>query len=166
MALPAFARQHLLTPLGIRARDVKWNYTLDSTNAATFSQIYLRPRDMLKLGLLVRQEGRWRGRQVVSRDWLARATRAWSTVGDQPYGYFWWHQYVDADAPGGARRVDMVSASGNGGQKIYLVPSLDAVVVMTGGNYNASSASTAIMKKELLPALIAGSGGSDAKTPR
>jgi hypothetical protein len=31
-------------------------------------------------------------------------------------------------------------ATRNGGQKIYLMPSLDAVVVMTGGNYNSNFA--------------------------
>lgn len=160
MRLPAFARQHLFTPLGIHARDWKWNYTLSASNAATFSQIYLRPRDMLKLGVLFQQQGRWNGRQVVSRDWVAQATKQWSTVGDQPYGYFWWHQWVNADTPAGPRRVDMIVATGNGGQKIYLVPSLDAVVVMTGGSFNASSPATSIMAKELLPALLAQTAAS------
>ena len=48
----------------------------------------------------------------------------------------------------------MVLASGNGGQKIYLIPSLDAVVVMTGGSYNTNSPPTAIMRTELLPAML------------
>jgi hypothetical protein len=49
----------------------------------------------------------------------------------------------------------MVVATGNGGQKIYLVPSLDLVVVLTGGNYNATrSPATEIMSKELLPAFL------------
>jgi CubicO group peptidase (beta-lactamase class C family) len=160
MSLPAFAQQHLFTPLGIRARDVKWNYTLSASNAATFAQVYLRPRDMLKLGLLVKHQGRWNGRQVVSRDWIARATKQWSTVGDQAYGYFWWHQWVNAETAAGPRRVDMIVATGNGGQKIYLVPSLELVVVMTGGNYNVNSPGTAIMAKEILPAVLTGMAGS------
>jgi CubicO group peptidase (beta-lactamase class C family) len=152
--LPTFARENLFTPLGIRASDVRWNYTLSSANAATFAQLYLRPRDMLKLGVLFHQHGSWNGRQVISADWVARSTKQWSTVGDQRYGYFWWHQWVNAPAPGGMRHVDMVVATGNGGQKIYLVPSLDLVVVLTGGNYNAQSPATAIMARELLPALL------------
>jgi hypothetical protein len=50
------------------------------------------------------------------------------------------HQWLNVSAPEGTRRVDMVVATGNGGQKIYLVPSLDLVVVLTGGNYNATLA--------------------------
>ncbi len=56
--------------------------------------------------------------------------------------------------PGGPRRVDVIVATGNGGQKIYLVPSLDLVAVLTGGNYNANSPATAIMARDVLPALL------------
>jgi CubicO group peptidase (beta-lactamase class C family) len=155
--LPSFAQQQLFTPLGIRASSVRWNYTLNASNAATVAQLYLRPRDMLKLGVLFHQQGQWQGRQIVSRGWVERSTARWSTVGDQDYGYFWWHQRADVALPGGTRRVEMVVATGNGGQKIYLVPSLDLIVVMTGGNYNAQSPAMAIMAKELLPPLLNGS---------
>jgi CubicO group peptidase (beta-lactamase class C family) len=154
--LPTFAQEFLFSPLGIRARDVRWDFTLNSSNAATFAQLYLRPRDMLKIGVLFHQRGNWGGRQVISRDWIAQSTAQISTVGDQRYGYFWWHQWVNVSTPDGVRRVDMVMATGNGGQKIYLVPSLDLVVVLTGGNYNAQSPSTAIMLRELLPAVLNG----------
>ena len=153
-SLPMFAQENLFTPLGIRAGDVRWNYTLSSSNAATFAQLYLRPRDMLKLGILFQQQGNWRGRQLISRDWVARSTGQWSTVGDQKYGYFWWHQWVMASSPNGPRHVDMIVATGNGGQKIYLVPSLDLIVVLTGGNYNTQSPAMSIMSKDLIPALL------------
>jgi CubicO group peptidase (beta-lactamase class C family) len=119
----------------------------------------MRPRDMLKLGILFQQEGMWQGRRVISREWIAKSTAKWSTVGDQDYGYFWWHQWVNAGAPDGPRRIDMVAASGNGGQKIFLVPTLDLVVVLTGGNYNLQSPASAIMAKELLPSILKGVHG-------
>lgn len=152
--LPAFAQENLFDPLGIRASDVRWNYTLSSSNAATFAQLYMRPRDMLKLGILFQQQGLWNGRQVISREWVARSMGEWSTVGDQKYGYFWWHQWVMVAAPGGQRHVDMIVATGNGGQKIFLVPSLDLIVVLTGGNYNTQSPAMSIMAKDLLPVLM------------
>ncbi|HEY3745115.1 MAG TPA: hypothetical protein VGL17_02680, partial [Gemmatimonadaceae bacterium] len=148
------AQENLFTPLGIKPGDVRWNYTLASSNAATFAQLYMRPRDMLKIGILFQQHGKWGARQIISRDWVARSTERWSTVGDQDYGYFWWHQWVNATTPGGPRRVDMVVATGNGGQKIYIVPALDLIVVLTGGNYNSHSPAMEIMGKDLLPAIL------------
>jgi CubicO group peptidase (beta-lactamase class C family) len=59
--------------------------------------------------------------------------------------------------PEGERRVNMIVATGNGGQKIYIVPSLDLIVVMTGGSYNKSSPSMTIMAREILPAMLSGS---------
>jgi CubicO group peptidase (beta-lactamase class C family) len=151
--LRAFALDHLFGPLGIRGEDVQWNFTLDSSNP-TFSQIYLRPRDMLKLGVLFAQGGRWRDRQVISRGWIEASTARWSRIGDQDYGYLWWHQWLNVPTTAGNRRVDMVVATGNGGQKIYLVPTFDLVVVMTGGAYNTQSPATAVMIRELLPAFL------------
>jgi CubicO group peptidase (beta-lactamase class C family) len=153
--LPVFAQQELFNPLGIRAADLKWDYRLTSANAASFAQIHLRPRDMLKLGVLYQQQGNWHGRQVISREWIAKSLAPSSTVGDQRYGYLWWHQWLRAATPAGGQRVDMVVATGNGGQKIYLIPSLDMVVVLTGGTYNSDrSPATALMVNEILPAAL------------
>ncbi len=153
--LPAYAQRVLFDPLEIRAEDVRWNFTLSDENASTFAQLHLRPRDMLKLGILFQQEGRWNGRQVISADWVRRSTAVHSQVGDQGYGYYWWHQWLSVPTAAGPRRVDMIAASGNGGQKIYLVPSLDLVAVFTGGAYNADNTPpNAIMATVLLPALL------------
>ncbi len=44
--------------------------------------------------------------------------------------------------------------SGNGGQKVYLVPSLDLIVVFTGGAFNAESPANEMMAGELLPSMM------------
>jgi hypothetical protein len=61
----------------------------------------------------------------------------------------------------GDRRVDTLMLSGNGGQKVYLVPSLDLVVVFTGGAFNVESPVNEIMARVLPPALL-----HVAQTPR
>lgn len=155
--VPAFAQRHLFDPLGIRAADVRWPFVLDSSNAGTFGAMRMRPRDMLKLGVLFLDGGRWRGRQVVSRDWVKRSTTAVSRMGSRGYGYFWWRQPFEVATPAGRRRLDVVTASGNGGQKIYIIPELDAVIVFTGSAYNSENTPpNAIMKDLLLPALANG----------
>lgn len=155
-ALPAYAQRTLFGPLGIRPADVRWNFTLSASNASTFAQLYLRPRDMLRLGILFQQEGRWGGRQVVSREWVRRATAEYTQIGDKGYGYYWWHQRLSVPTPAGARTVETVMASGNGGQKIYLIPSLGLVAVFTAGAFNAETTPpNGIMARVLLPALLA-----------
>lgn len=162
--LPAYAQRLLFDPLRIRGEDVRWNTTLSRENAGTFAQLHLRPRDMLKLGILYRQEGRWDGRQVLPAEWVRRSTAVHAQVGDQGYGYYWWHQWLAVPTASGTRRVDMVLATGNGGQKIALIPSLDAIAVFTGGAYNAEDTPpNAVLIDILLPALLA--SGPHPSTP-
>lgn len=47
-----------------------------------------------------------------------------------------------------------VNTTGNGGQKVYLVPSLDLIAVFTGGSFNAESPVNTMMAEVLLPSLL------------
>lgn len=149
--LPAFADQVLFQPLGIR--HYQWNYHLDNSNP-TVAQLYLTPRDMLKFGVLYAQRGRWNGQQVVPAAWVEKSLGKYSQLGSKKYGYFWWHQVFDVNG----RQIEAQMATGNGGQKIYLLPTLDAVVVFTGSNYNSprDTPPNELMPKYILPALLAG----------
>jgi CubicO group peptidase (beta-lactamase class C family) len=132
-----------------------WNY--DLTNAdKEYSQIHLRPRDMLKIGILFAHGGRWHGLQVISTSWVRASLAEQSHVDNVSYGYFWWRPWLNVETPGGSEHVDVVAAQGNGGQKIYLVPQYDLVAVFTAGGYNAESTPpNTMMAKIVLPALMA-----------
>jgi CubicO group peptidase (beta-lactamase class C family) len=153
--LPDFAQEALFGPLGVPRSAWKWAFTLDRTQRDEFGQIYLRPRDMLKLGLLVARRGEWAGRRVVSASWVDAAVARRSRVDDSDYGVGVWHRWYGVRTPAGERRVDTIMLSGNGGQKVYVVPSLDLVVAFTGGAFNAESPVNEIMARVLLPALLA-----------
>jgi CubicO group peptidase (beta-lactamase class C family) len=154
--LPAYARRALFDPLGVRPADAPWRFALDSTAQRDFAQLRLRPRDLLKLGLLLRDGGRWRGRQVVSAAWVERMTARHTAINTRGYGYLVWHQNFAVRSGSATTRVATVGASGHGGQKLYVVPSLDAVVVFTGSGYgnDGSSAANALMGEYVLPALM------------
>lgn len=77
-----------------------------------------------------------------------------SRVDDSDYGLGVWHRWYQVDTPAGPRRVDTLMLSGNGGQKVYFVPSLDLVAVFTGGAFNAESPVNTMMARVLLPALL------------
>jgi CubicO group peptidase (beta-lactamase class C family) len=153
-SLPDFAQAALFAPLGMTRTDWRWTFTLDRSQRNEFGQIYLRPRDMLKLGLLIHHGGAWEGRRVVSASWIEAATARRSRVDDSDYGLGIWHRWYNVETPHGARRVDTVMLSGNGGQKVFVVPSLDLVVVFTGGAFNVESPTNEIMARVLLPALL------------
>jgi CubicO group peptidase (beta-lactamase class C family) len=153
--LPEFAEEALFGPLGMRPAERSWNFTLDRSARNEFGQVHLRPRDMLKLGLLIEQRGEWRGRRVISASWIEAAVARQTRVDDSDYGLGIWHRWYRVRTAGGERRVDTVMLSGNGGQKVYLVPSLDLIAVFTGGSFNAESPVNAMMAEVLLPALLA-----------
>jgi len=154
-ALPEFAQATLFGPLGIARGDWAWNYDLSSANRE-YAQIHLRPRDMLKLGLLYADDGVWQGRRVLSSAWVHTALAEHSHVDNTGYGYFWWRPWMDVDTPAGPQRVQLIAAQGNGGQKIYLVPQLELVAVFTAGAYNSGTAPpNRIMQGVILPALLA-----------
>jgi CubicO group peptidase (beta-lactamase class C family) len=95
--------------------------------------IQMRPRDLMKLGQLFLAGGRWRGRQVVSKTWVERATRPHSSIhAPNDYGYAWWIR----ERRVGEKRFRTFEATGNGGQLLMVVPDLELVVMFTGGNYN------------------------------
>jgi CubicO group peptidase (beta-lactamase class C family) len=143
--LETFARENLFEPLGIRTFD--WRFDPDRSSINTFCQLSLTPRDMLKIGLLYMNGGRWHDRQILPADWVKASTARHTSLDDMEYGYLWWRPYLEV--PGG--RHHGIMATGNGGQKIFLWPALDVVVVMTGGNYNTSSPANALATKYILP---------------
>ncbi len=152
-SLPAFAQEALFESLGIRSTDWKWDFILNPSGRNEFG-LYLRPRDMLKLGILIRQRGEWDGRRVVSATWIDEAVARQSWVDESDYGLGIWHRWYGVQASSGGRRVDTIMLSGNGGQKVYLVPSLDLIAVFTGGAFNVYSPVNDMMARVLLPALL------------
>lgn len=153
--LPDFAQKHFFDPLGIGKLQYTWNY--DLTNAdKEFSQIHMRPRDMLKVGILYKDHGKWHGKQVLSAAYAETAISPISKVDNTGYGYFWWHPWLHVEMPDGDQHPYYSAAQGNGGQKIYVLPDYDFVAVFTAGSYNeGNSAPNKIMVSVILPKLLA-----------
>ena len=111
----------------------------------------LRPRDMAKIGYVHLNGGQWNGEQILSQAWIDLATAkhatTWATGFD--YGYQWWlFDYVS-----NGTTYHSYHARGWGGQLISMFPSVDMVVVLTGGNYLTSDPADAILKHWILDAL-------------
>jgi CubicO group peptidase (beta-lactamase class C family) len=151
--LAEFAQEVLFDPLGISPAQWRWTFVLDRSQRNEFG-LDLRPRDMLKLGLLIQQRGAWQGRRVISESWIDAAVAKQSRVDDSDYGLGIWHRWYGVPTANGTQRVETIMLSGNGGQKVYVVPSLELVVVFTGGSFNVESPVNTLMARVLLPALL------------
>jgi len=146
-----FAKEYLFDPLGIR--DVEWVRNANG-EARAEGGLRLRPRDVAKIGQLVLEHGGRHGRQIVPAAWVDQST-APQIPGEGLffYGYQWWlgRSLVDR------REVDWVAGIGSGGQRLFIVPSLDMVVVVMAGLYDnplQGVISLGVLNRGVLPAAV------------
>jgi CubicO group peptidase (beta-lactamase class C family) len=91
-------------------------------------------RDFAKWPQLMINDGKWRNRQIFSRQWAQQSSaplRLLSPRSGQTYGYLWnsvVYDYKD-------RKLHAFFAGGNGGQISMGIPELGLVIVFTGGSY-------------------------------
>ncbi|WP_222720706.1 serine hydrolase domain-containing protein [Actinomadura sp. HBU206391] len=170
----AFARQRLFEPLGMSRSTLT---TDRAGNAQLFMGMQSTCRDMARFGLLMLNNGRWDGRQIVSADWVKEATGRSSTKLNAAYGHLWWlnrrgplGEPLAATGRSGAGRVTktgrlvpggpdrMYWALGFGNQLIQVDPGSGTVVVRVGpgrlprpptfGPAEASKITEAVKEKE------------------
>lgn len=122
MSTKEFADKYLFTPMGIElknwARDPQ-GYYLGGND------MMLKPEDMVKIGKLVMNKGKFNGQQLIPEKWIEESLRIYtkSPASHHDYGYMWWHDKI-AD-------YDVDFAWGYAGQYILMFPELDAVVAIT-----------------------------------
>ncbi len=143
-----YAREKLFKPLGIT--DVEWIADSGGEPIAA-SGLRMRPRDLAKIGQLVIDRGTWGDSQLVPAEWLVQsfAPRIRANQ-DIEYGYHWWLGKLKANGQ------PWIGAFGNGGQRLFIIPSVRLVVVITAGNYNKPDQwklPVAVMGKVVMPAL-------------
>ncbi len=149
--VPDFAAANLFTPLGIET--VKWQFQPKGT-AMTGGGLQLRSVDLMKLGQLYLDGGRWQGKQVIPAEWVKRSIAPHANAREGfDYGYLWWLQSFKV----GGRTVPSYSMAGSGGNKVFVLPDLDAVVVITTTNFQVRDAhplSEKLLTKLIVPVLM------------
>jgi len=144
--VPAFAASNLFAPLGIDK--FKWQFQPKGT-AMTGGGLQLRSVDLMKLGQLYLDGGRWGGKQVIPAAWVARSIAPHANAREgYDYGYLWWLQSFKVDG----RAVRSYGMAGAGGNKVFVLPELDAVVVITTTNFQTRDAHP--LSEKLLTTLI------------
>ena len=136
-----YVSEKLWRPLGAKAATLWMDRDGGMPKGYAFFQA--RPRDWLRIGLAIRNEGAVDGRQVVPAEWLALMTTP-SPVNPK-YGLQTWigsphvtERFYNRNTPFGVRQEepfladDVVFFDGAGGQRVYVIPSADLVIVRTG----------------------------------
>lgn len=130
MTTRAFAQQYLFQPLNIAPGG--WDrspegYYMGGNNLA------LSPEGLTRIGQMILNGGSWEGEQIISKQWLEGSFKTYTRSNYNPYnyGYMWWNREV-----GG---YTTYFAWGHGGQYLFLLPDLDALVVIMSNPYGTSS---------------------------
>jgi len=123
MTAKEFGNRFLFRPLGIPPP--AW-VTDPQGNNVGGDGLWLRPRDMAKIGYLYLNQGFWADEQLVPAEWVRVSTQKHTRADilNDDYGYLWWVTKVEEHPA--------YYAAGFGGQFIYVVPDFDLVIVMTG----------------------------------
>ena len=151
-----YLRPRLFDPLGIGR--AAWQQLPDGRDVG-FSGLHLSTEAIGRFGLLMLDDGVWRGERLLPAGWVAQATSSLvdnsTNDGDvdwrQGYGYQFWQC-----------RHGAVRGDGAFGQFCILLPDHDAVVVITAATERMQAELDAVWEV-LLPAFASGPLPSDAE---
>ena len=129
MKTKEFAQKYLFDPLN--TKEIEWKVSPMGL-AMTGGGLKLQSRDLLKLGQLYLDAGTWKGKRIISQQWVKTSIQPHVRIdADTEYGYLWWLRKFKA----GEKSYSAYLMSGNGGNKVVVFPELNLVAVLTSTNY-------------------------------
>ncbi len=106
-------------------------YQLEDVSQHPSYKFRISTRDLARFGLLYLNKGKWSGEEVIPAKWVEESTQVHSLTGSSGtksgYGMMWW---VNADRDSQIPlEQGAFTASGTGGQRLTVLPSLETVIV-------------------------------------
>ena len=91
-------------------------------------------RNLAKIGQLLLNKGTYLDQRIVSQQWITESIQGrynvpWDNY--DTYGYKWYNHTLEING----HDINYILASGNGGNKLYVVPDYDLVVVVLSTAY-------------------------------
>jgi len=149
--LMQYLRPRLFDPLDIQGED--WETDPKGINTGGYG-LRVRTEDIAKFGQLYLQKGQWKGKQILTPEWIQQATSTQIVSNSsnptrpreeddwaQGYGFQFWRC-----RPGGYR------ADGAFGQFSIIMPEYDSVIAITGESFSMQK-SMDLVWSYLLPAM-------------
>lgn len=132
-AYHAFPYKYLFGPLGMHSALME---TDACGNFVGSSYMLASAGDWAKFGLLYAQDGVWEGKRILPKGWVDYSTSAATAAPQREYGAHFWLNLGIAGRPETRKMPDVPEevfyASGFGGQRIFIIPSHDLVIVRLG----------------------------------
>lgn len=146
-----FIKNELLDKIGIT--NYRWRTGVDGLPAGG-GPSSMTSRDMVKLGELLINKGKWNGKQLISAKFLADATRGITkaTADWHPEGFNYGYFFYQTDITVGDKSYDANIAWGGGGQHLITFEELDLIVVITGDDQEDTIFTQ--VSKIILPAFV------------
>lgn len=151
--LEKYAAKKLFKPLGITKYG--WQYTPQKV-PSTAGGLEMSALDFAKFGQLYKNGGKWKGKQIIPRNWIDKTFTKYLTLPsgeNEFYGYLFWNKTYHVNG----KPYETFYATGNGGNKIFVFKDQPLVVVITATAYNkpyGHAQVDKIMERFILPAVI------------
>lgn len=149
MSSMEFANKYLFEPLDIH--NVTWEYDPQGVYHGG-GTMFMTPRNMAKIGYLFLNNGKWNGTHIFSEDWASKSSAEFINLGTYDpslshagYGYQIWN----------VPSIGVYYATGLYGQKIYIFPEYDLVVVFTASMYYDVNPVDVILTDYIIPSILA-----------
>lgn len=125
-------RRELFAPLGLS--HAVWEPDAAGTPVCS-SYLWATPREWATLGQFALQDGVWGGTRLLPAGWMARSVTVTPVNSTEEDGYAagWWvNRRADGTLVDSSLPADTYAMQGHDGQRVYVVPSADLVVVRLG----------------------------------
>ena len=137
--LPQILKEYIMDPIGASPTWRWFGYEnswteIDGSKVQSVSGgghsgggLFINTLDHARFGLLFLNQGKWKDQQLISKEWIQRATTPLAPYPN--YGYMWWlnHKAGTRYWPGVPENV--YYAAGFGGNYIVIVPDSNVVIV-------------------------------------
>jgi CubicO group peptidase (beta-lactamase class C family) len=117
-SVEAYLHRRILKPIGLEPSF--WR-TDDDGNIHLLSGAFLTSHEWARFGLFIQRQGMWSGEQVLDPELLEQCFKG--SKANPAYGLTFWL------GTGNGAPKDLVMAAGKGKQKLYIIPSLDLMVL-------------------------------------
>ncbi len=113
----------------------KWSMMANGVPLAS-GGLYLRARELSKIGLMFLNDGMWLGKQFIAANWIEKSVHEHVSVGNSffentSYGYQWWISNLTVNK----KACKCYFGAGWGDQFLFVIPELELVVEFNSGNF-------------------------------